>query len=125
MSVAILGWEFETFQDMEKLEDKAGVYVVISIKDGAARVIDAGESERIRTKIISHERTPCWSEHKYDGVVIAVRYVEAADREERVRIESEIRARYSPPCGGPEGAAELTNVFTGAIKEEKKDDDKR
>lgn len=92
----IEGYNFEGPYDPDRgfVNNFAAVY---SIVDDKPRVVDVGQTNNINDRFPNHERKPCWLRNKYGDIHLYV-YRETSE-EIRLRIESEIRERYDPPCG--------------------------
>lgn len=97
MTIKISGYDFEGPYEYESyLQAKSGVYAVLQKQnDGKYRLLDAGESGNVAERIAYHDRKDCWKKHTLNYYV-AVKYCNEA---ERMRIESEVRREYEPPCG--------------------------
>ena len=72
----------------------AAVYVILDVNDSK---IDVGETDQLKTRLVSHERRDCWQRNSNEDIYIAV-YQEGS-KEKRLRIEKGIRGLYSFPCG--------------------------
>ncbi len=74
----------------------AGVYVITS---GTWAVLDVGESEDVNRRVTAdHEREPCWRSYTAGGSPFIHAMIEYNPKQ-RLAIESQLRALYSPPCG--------------------------
>lgn len=95
--VTISGYSFEgPYEIGKKVIDRAAVYVILNSDD---EVIDVGQSGETGTRLSSHERKRCWDRN--GGKWFAVKWMpsDRYSREDRERIEKEIRENESPPCG--------------------------
>jgi len=92
----IAGYNFDGPYDPDKgfTKDFAAVY---SIVDDKPKVVDVGQTNNINDRFPNHERKPCWLRNK-DGEIHLYIYKEESEKN-RLRIESEIRGVYNPPCG--------------------------
>lgn len=76
---------------------QSGVYVILGKSGGANwSVVDVGESQSVRERVESHDRQPCWKQRGFQELAAAVLYV---PEQQRLRIESELRSHFNPPCG--------------------------
>ena len=100
MSIKIGNYTFEgPFAAPAPLLNKSGVYAVLtrrSVMDPYI-VVDVGESGDICDRLTNHDRSPQWSLANHGGGIhFAALYCNERDR---MQIESELRAVYSPVCG--------------------------
>jgi hypothetical protein len=80
-----------------KTSAKSGAYVVTTKNpDGRHKVLDAGESEDVRTRLSNHDRVDCWENHKLTGLYFSAYYCNETDR---MALEKAVRSAYSPACG--------------------------
>lgn len=77
---------------------KSGVYVILgrSFEGAQWTVVDVGESGDVAFRVGSHDRSHLWKCQGHTMLAVAVYYCDAV---QRMKIESLIRARFSPPCG--------------------------
>jgi hypothetical protein len=79
------------------LEAKSGVYLISTkVPTGTHRVLDVGQSGDVRARVEHHDRAPSWSKLKQDGLYASALY---CDEPTRMRVESELRGYFGPPCG--------------------------
>ena len=80
----------------KKVVDRAAVYVIL---DSDNNVIDVGQSGEAGTRLLTHERKPCWD--RYGGEWFAIKWMpsDKYGREDRENLERGIRNRENPPCG--------------------------
>jgi hypothetical protein len=81
------------------LEDRSGVYAILTLNGDKYRVLDIGESATVKSRVETHPRGACWRQHAISGVYCAVLYTEGLQSSGRVKIEQALRAFYKPPCG--------------------------
>ena len=84
------------------LLDESGVYAVLDRPRDELRyrVIDIGESDRIRSRVAYHDRRWCWDLHAKGRRAFAALYVNDSDGgRQRRRIEQYIRKSGTIPCG--------------------------
>jgi hypothetical protein len=100
MAIALAGYPFDgPFDDMEDTQDQPGVFAVVcGAVQPQVHVVDVGEADRIRERLQTHERTPCW-ERDCEEIRYVAHYTPNLDAEARQRIEAEIREEYDPVCG--------------------------
>jgi hypothetical protein len=64
MSITIGRWTFEgpyALTESWRLKDQSGVYVILCpTEQNQYRVIDAGESAQVKTRVETHDRKDCW-----------------------------------------------------------------
>lgn len=99
MTIKIGNYNFEgPFTDTASLKNQSGVYAVLcnSGQGGNQSVVDIGESGEVRDRVENHDREDCWRRNCSGTLAFAAYYCDAGSR---VRIESELRKRYNPPCG--------------------------
>lgn len=101
MSLTVGRYQFEgPYVSEAQLEDRAGVYVIVSAANGQYYPVDCGESAAVKTRVANHERADCWRAHAQGGTLMgAVLYTPQLQSAGRVAIEQEIRGQYSFPCG--------------------------
>lgn len=95
--IVISGYSFEgPYEIGDEMLDRAAVYVILDVRNN---VIDVGQSGETRTRLSNHERKSCWNRH--EGKWFGVRWMlsDRYSREDRERLEHEIRSRENPPCG--------------------------
>jgi hypothetical protein len=100
MSVQIGKYTFEgPFAAPDPICNNSGVYAVLTrcLATEPYTVIDIGESGGICDRLTNHDRSVQWTRaNKGGGIHFAVGY---CNEQDRMRIESELRAIYSPACG--------------------------
>lgn len=85
------------FSKNNQLQSTSGVYVITTQNaEGTQIVIDAGESNDIRARISSHDRTQQWRENAIQGVFA---WTHHCNEQTRMIVESAIRRAYNPVCG--------------------------
>lgn len=80
----------------DPLHDQSGVYVISTNAGNHHKVIDAGESHAVKTRVGSHDRAHLWKQHIIDGLYASVYYCDEASR---MALESLVREAHNPPCG--------------------------
>lgn len=93
----ISGYSFEgPYEIGKKIIDRAAVYVIL---DSDNNVVDVGQSGEAGTRLLNHERKPCWDRNS--GKWFAVRWMPSNQysKEDREGVESKIRENEDPPCG--------------------------
>ena len=97
MSIQIGKYNFEgSYTSPSSLRNISGVYAILGDKGGKKYVADIGESQEVRDRVENHDREPCWKRQGYSKIMYAAHY---CNESERMRIEKELRAKYTPPCG--------------------------
>lgn len=88
------------FHTLAGVHDVAGVYVTLDRRNnGDLLVLDVGESEKLRTRLLKHERAECWRRNALGGIQVAILATPRATLRQRQAIESEIRRAFAPRCG--------------------------
>lgn len=78
------------------LPSLSGVYIITTLAPNQRHtVIDVGESENVRERISSHDRTSQWQQAQQNGLYAWVLAAEA----QRMLIERAHRLAYNPVCG--------------------------
>ncbi len=100
MAIQIGRFEFEgPFLSPDRLEDRAGVYAVLTSNGGVYNPVDVGESAQVKTRVAGHDRADCWLRHAISGLAVAVLYTPGLQQAGRRRIEQELRQQFAWPCG--------------------------
>lgn len=82
---------------IEKLPDISGVYIITTLNmEKQHLVIDVGESEKIKTRISSHDRSDQWQNNAIDGIFA---WILPSNEAQRMIIENAHRLTYNPICG--------------------------
>jgi hypothetical protein len=99
MSIMIANYEFEgPFHSLDKIKNQSGVFGVILQTQNELFLLDAGESEKVKSKIESHERKNIWEKYSSQGKLLYTTcYVEADDDKDRKKILNEINKIYKTP----------------------------
>lgn len=96
MAITISNYTFDgTYSSPAHLQDRSGVYVVLGTTINGLQILDIGESGWVRSRVQGHDRAVAWARHRV-SLSYAAFY---CDETSRMRIESELRAKYNPPCG--------------------------
>jgi len=93
----ISGYSFEgPYVVGKRVIDRAAIYVIL---DSNNAIIDVGQSGQTGTRLLTHERKHCWD--RYGGKWFAIKRMpsDQYSREDREKLESEIRNQENPPCG--------------------------
>jgi len=101
MSITIGSILFDgPFKSAEDLEDRSGVYVILCKEnDNNYKVIDVGESAKVKSRVESHDRKPCWESNCNSSLAVAVHYTPRLQQSGRMEIEQALRSEFNPPCG--------------------------
>lgn len=100
MTVELGGYVFEgPYESWDRLQERAGVYVILCNLSEADRVIDVGGTETVQSSVRDHDRAASWRINCSSSLLVAVLYTPETRQEERTKIEQAIRAQYNPPCG--------------------------
>lgn len=98
MAIQIGNYNFEgPFSSVDGLRNTSGVYAILGSNQARQfTVLDIGESATLRDRVGSHDRHDQWRQCGYRTLFAAALYTDAHSR---MRIESELRTAYQPPCG--------------------------
>lgn len=99
MSINVGNYHAEgPFGNENDLQSRSGVYVILGRRNPHTdwSIVDIGESENIRHRVATHDRTPCWRGQGHAQLGVAAIY---ADAHNRMLIERQLRTQYNPPCG--------------------------
>jgi hypothetical protein len=83
-----------------KLKNRPGVYVIwcrSSSTSSRGTLIDVGQSDNVRDRVMSHDRRECWNKNCKGSLEVAATYIK--DEQERLDREKEIRQHCKLPCG--------------------------
>jgi len=95
--ITISGYYFEgPYVVGKKVINRAAIYVILNSSN---TIIDIGQSGQAGTRLLTHERKPCW--YIYGGKWFAIKWIpsDRYGREDREKLEHRIRSREDPPCG--------------------------
>lgn len=99
MAINVNGYSAQgPFTNPQLLEDRSGVYLILTRNGNGTTwtVVDIGESHAVRSRVMDHDRRPCWVQNNKGTLSCAAIY---ATQEQRMLIEQELRDQYSPVCG--------------------------
>lgn len=99
MSIKIGSYNFEgPYTSVNDLLDSSGVYSILGRSSDNERwsVVDIGETQRVRSRVSTHDRKRCWEGRGHRQLAAAAHYTGERDR---LAIERELRLQYQPPCG--------------------------
>lgn len=106
MGVTLIGasgaaYRFEgPFDNLDDLEEGAGVYAVLCMRAGKIDLVAVGESSRIRTGVENDDRSECWKNNCLGILKYAVHYIENGKNPSRLDVEQDIADNYYLICGG-------------------------
>jgi hypothetical protein len=97
-------WSFTfegAFESPEPLPEVAGVYGVWS-KNGEDEwdVLDVGQAENVRQRLIVHDRRDCWKRLCIGTLYYSAYPMPESNETARGRVEAFIREQADPPCAG-------------------------
>jgi hypothetical protein len=93
------GLRFEgAFPQPGDLLPRPGIYVIWCHMANGLAVLDLGESDDVRARVLSHDRKDCWRRNCAAEVWYGAHYT-AVDGETRRRLEAQLREAERPPCG--------------------------
>jgi hypothetical protein len=94
------GYQFEgAWSDPENLESRSGVYVVWCRSGEIWTVLDVGESQDVKDRILNHDRSDFWSRYCNGTIYYSATYTPNLQQTGRQEIEQYIRNQTNPPCG--------------------------
>ena len=95
--MTVSGYKFDgPYKIGERVIDRAAIYVIL---DRNSKVIDVGQSGELGTRLLSHDRKPCWDRNGGKWFVIKWMPSDKYSREDREKLENYIRSDKTPPCG--------------------------
>jgi len=98
--VGIGGYDFFGWlYTVSALYEDPGIYAIGCEKGDETKVIDVGETDNIRDRIMKHDRKDCWEKECKNGTIVYAQYRTTVSKEKRTEIEKEIREKEDPPCG--------------------------
>jgi hypothetical protein len=87
------------FGSTDVLEDRSGIYAILTGGNPQYHVIDIGESANVKSRIEGHDRKDCWRRNAAGTVKVAVLYTPNGQQSGRIAIEQELRSQFNPVCG--------------------------
>lgn len=99
MAIKIDQWNFDgPFTTIGAVQHRSGAYAILTRPPGGAtyRVVDAGESGDLRTRLDTHDRATCWGRNNAGELAVAVLY---CDERSRMAVETRLRQTFNPACG--------------------------
>ena len=98
--LTIGGYSFQCVSlSTAEFTDIAAVYVILCVASGGSwTVLDVGQTGELGSRIDNHDRRTCWQRNcASKNIWVCVRSM--PNRDDRLRVEREIRNQYDPPCG--------------------------
>lgn len=91
----ILNVQFEVYPlESTNFNEVAGVYVIST----SQKWIDVGETDKLGSRLASHERRSCWSRNS-NNQTLYVNFKQINNQQERIDFESQLRQSLNPTCG--------------------------
>ena len=87
------------FRHPGDLLQKPGVYVIWCDRGSGWAILDVGESDDVRARVLSHDRKDCWRRHCAGDILYAAHYASGMDEGARRALERRLRTMDGPPCG--------------------------
>jgi hypothetical protein len=88
-------------RSLKNLENKAGVFVIMSEFVGKFYLLDVDVSDDVKSAIENHVRRKCWERYRKGKIRYAVLYEKEIPADRDSEIERKIRSKYKTvPCGG-------------------------
>lgn len=78
------------------LIDEPGIYVLVDDSLTSQRIVDVGESDKVRSRTNFHEREDCWKKMCHGTLGIGAHYMPNSTEQQRRDIEPTIREEYGP-----------------------------
>jgi hypothetical protein len=99
MNIKLGKYTFEgPYQNTSYLEDRPGVFAVLTKENDQYVVLDFGESAKVRTMVQNSDRRISWERHSSGLRYIAVYYTPYFRMAGRMEIEQELRNECKPVC---------------------------
>ena len=100
MSIALCAYAFDgPYEEPDRLNDQPGIFVVLDRRRDAFYVLDIGESAVIKTRVGRHDRRKSWKLRCHgEKPQVAVLYTPGMPRDDRMKIEEQLRGAYEPLC---------------------------
>jgi predicted GIY-YIG superfamily endonuclease len=84
------------YQDPNSFRAEPGIYMVYANK----KVMDIGESDNVRNRLLTHNRKDCWQRNSSGSKIhYAVNYMPNSSQEQRIQLEQKLRDLEQLPCG--------------------------
>ena len=97
-------WSFTfegAFESPNSLPEVAGVYVVwCRYGEDEQDVLDVGQAENVRQRLIVHDRKDCWKRHGRGAIYYSAHLMPESNEAERRKVVAFIRDQAVPPCRG-------------------------
>ena len=94
------GYVFDgAYTNASSLQPHAGIYVIWCQSGTNWVVLDIGESENVRDRLLNHDRASDWRRNCQGTVRFSATYTPGLDADGRRRIEAALRRTENPPCG--------------------------
>jgi predicted GIY-YIG superfamily endonuclease len=95
--INVNGYQFEGpyHEASTNFNEVAVVYIILDVNNNP---IDVGETDKLKTRLATHERRDCWERNCGKNNIYVAVYKEDS-QERRLRVEKEIRNFYRFPCG--------------------------
>jgi hypothetical protein len=98
MSFQGWGYQFDGgYLTPDGLKLKPGVYVIWCRSGDVWTILDVGESEDVRWRLSTHERSDCWKRNCFGTIYYTATYI--PDKNERAMLEKKIRSSQKISCG--------------------------
>lgn len=83
--------------------DVAAVYVILCVaQDASWTILDVGQSGQVESRIDDHDRKASWARNCANNNIWVCLYRMPSSqytRQDREKLEAELRTQYRPPCG--------------------------
>lgn len=90
MSITMGNYEFEGPYSIETVENRAGVYVILSAQGAEVDMLELGQARELRTALQTNRHYPQW-QSQTPAAEIFIHYTPAVLEPRRKAIEREIR----------------------------------
>ena len=100
MGIYRWGYEFDgPYFDPNDLSDDPGVYIIECVHENGRTILDVGESDNVKDRVLNHDRKDCWRGNCQGKNFYSAAYMLFTPEEERRELESRIRNSENVICG--------------------------
>lgn len=83
-------------EDPERLENRAGLFLILELRAEVYHLLDLGEAEHVQTSILTHPRLASWRWQFHGRLAFSAAYPAGASGAVRRAILDDIRSRNVP-----------------------------
>ena len=100
MAFEYWGYTFEgAWADPNNLESRSGVYAIWCRSGETWTLLDVGESQDVKNRVLNHDRKDCWTRNCPGTIYYAATYTPNLQQAGRIEVEQRIRSLTRPICG--------------------------